>query len=136
MAAYLDSDRGNTRNPIILISKYVIPMQLLNRDLSLTIWACASSDSTHKNNPLAVSICIKLIVTANVCPRGRGVGQEVHHNMHRSHCPYCNPEIIGLLETAFSHPLSVGSQLMPYCVPKLVMEDASLLHHPNLLCLG
>ena len=133
MAASPVNKRGNTRNPITFKTKSSLPIQILHRDLSLAIWAFGSFDGSPENKPLAVSIYIKKPVTMNICLDCRGVGQEFHQNLQCSRCPYSNTKVMGLLEVFFSQPLSIGSQLVPDCMPQLVMEVAGLLHHPNSL---
>ena len=66
------SDRGKTLSPITSKSKSGLPTQLLLTALYLAIWACGSSEGSLENKPLAVSICIRLLVTTKVWPCGRG----------------------------------------------------------------
>ena len=68
----LISERGNTLSPITSKSKSGLPTQLLHTALTLAIWACGSSKFSLENKPLAVSICIRLLVTTKVWPGGRG----------------------------------------------------------------
>lgn len=70
--SYPVNDSGNTRNPIMFISQSAHTMKLLQPWLSLEMWACGSLSWKPSNKPLVVSICIKLLVTINVCPGGRG----------------------------------------------------------------
>ena len=66
------SERGNTLRLITYKSKLGLPTQLLHTALTLAIWACGSSEGSPENKPLAVSICIRLLVTTKVWPVGRG----------------------------------------------------------------
>ena len=60
------SERGNTLRPITSKSKLGLPIQLLHTTLTLAIWACGSLEGGPENKPLAVSICIRLLVTTKV----------------------------------------------------------------------
>ena len=66
------SERGNTLSPITSKSKPGLPTQLLHTALTLAIWACGSSEGSLEKKPLAVRICIRLLVTTKVWPGGRG----------------------------------------------------------------
>ena len=63
---------GNTLRPITSKYKSGLPKQLLHTTLTLAIWACGSSEGSLENKPLAVSICIRLLVTTKVWPGGIG----------------------------------------------------------------
>ena len=66
------SESGNTVIHITSKSKLGLPTQLLHTALTLAIWACGYSEGSPENKPLAVSICIRLLVTTKVWPVGRG----------------------------------------------------------------
>ena len=67
----LISERGNTLSPITSKSKSGLPTQLLHTSLTSAIWVCGSSKVSPKNKPLAVSICIRLLVTPKLWPGGK-----------------------------------------------------------------
>ena len=66
------SERGNTLSHVTSKSKSGLPIQLIRTALTIVIWACGSSEGSPENKPLAVSICIRLLVTTKVWPGGRG----------------------------------------------------------------
>ena len=47
----------------------------------LAIWVCGSSEGSLENKPLAVSICIRLLVTTNVSPVVEGERQGAHQSL-------------------------------------------------------
>ena len=72
IAASPVSERGNTLSPITSKSKLGLPTQLFHTALTLVIWASGSPEGSPEKKPLAVSICIRLLVTTKVWPVGRG----------------------------------------------------------------
>ena len=56
------SERGNTLSPITYKSKSGLPTKLLHTTLIVAIWACGSSEGSPENQPLAVSICTRLLL--------------------------------------------------------------------------
>ena len=66
------SERGKTLSPITSKSMSDLPIQLLHTALTLAIWASRSLEGCPENKPLALSICIRLLVTTKVWPVGRG----------------------------------------------------------------
>lgn len=114
------------------ISKSSLPTQLLDTEL-IRYMRMVSFNGTPKNKPLVVSICIKLLVTKNVCQGRRGGRTRGPSEFAMFTLPNSNPEVVGVEVESYEH-CQIDYQHEIGCMPQSVMEVDGLPHHLDFLC--